>query len=106
MKKMTCPISFIIVLNAALMNSCTKNIESKLHPLTSEGKNTFGCKIDGVSWTPKGYHDLGIGYWISPTGGGLYQQYTNSKLDLYISANSLWTSVVIYLKNNGSSNYP
>ena len=106
MKKMAHSISIVIILIATLTNSCTKNIDDKLPPLTFEGKNTFGCKIDGVSWIPKGHHDLGMGYWVPPTGGGLYQKYTNSKFDVYISANSLWTSMVIYLKNNGSSNYP
>ena len=86
--------------------SCKKELGDKLPPLTFEGKNTFGCKIDGVSWTPKAYHDLGIGYYVPPTGGGFYQEYRNSKFDVYISANSLWTSMVIYLKNNSSSNYP
>ena len=89
-----------------LIAGCKKELDDKLPPLTFEGKNSFGCKIDGVSWTPKGHHDLGIGYWVPPTGGGLYQKYTNSKFGVYISANSLWTSIIIYLENNGTSNYP
>ena len=103
MKQIIILITVIVTLNLA---GCKKELGDKLPPLTFEGKNTFGCKIDGVSWMPKGYHDLGIGYWVPPTGGGLYQEYTNSKFDVYISANSLWTSMVIYLKNDGSSNYP
>ena len=103
MKQLIMPTLFMVTL---LFVACKKELGDKLPPLTFEGKNTFGCKIDGVSWTPKGYHDLGIGYWVPPTGGGLYQEYTNSKFDIYFSANSLWTSMVIYLKNNGTSNYP
>ena len=89
-----------------LFFACKKELDGNLPPLTFEGKNAFGCKIDGVFWTPKGYHDLGIGNWVPSTGGGFYRQYTNSKFDVYISANSLLTSMVIYMKNNGISNYP
>ena len=59
------------ILTSIIIISCKKELDGKLPALTFEGKNTFGCNIDGASWTPKGYHDLGIGYWVPPTGGGL-----------------------------------
>jgi hypothetical protein len=101
MKKMTYSISIIIILIAALTNSCTKNIDHKLPPLTSEGKNTFGCKIDGVSWVPKGIYNWAfIDY---PTSGGYYGYY-NSPL-VHIETNDPSGHVDLYIKNYDSYNY-
>jgi hypothetical protein len=38
---------------------CQKQKEQEiLPPATSEGKHTFGCKIDGVTWIPNGVHEI------------------------------------------------
>ncbi len=43
-----------------------------LPPLTFEGKNTLGCKINGQPWVPKGISDpSGIQY---PVKGGFYER--------------------------------
>ena len=59
----------IVILSA----SCKKNnnLDDGLPPLTFEGKNTIGCKINGVPWVPKGISGPGgIQY---PTSGGYYE---------------------------------
>ncbi len=39
--------------------ACTADPEPSLPPITQEGRNTFGCKINGRNWVPGG--DLGWG---------------------------------------------
>ena len=51
----------LIVLLSIL--SCTKTEEiDKLPPMTTEGKNTFGCLVNGKTWIPK------------TEGGGLFNE--------------------------------
>ena len=51
----------LIVLLSIL--SCTKTEEiDKLPPMTTEGKNTFGCLVNGKAWIPK------------TEGGGLFNE--------------------------------
>ena len=63
----------LIVLLSIL--SCTKTEEiDKLPPLTTEGKNTFGCLVNGKAWIPE-------------TDGGLFNEklsvrYENGGLNL------------------------
>jgi hypothetical protein len=63
----------LIVLTSIL--SCTKTEEiDKLPPMTTEGKNTFGCLVNGKAWIPE-------------TDGGLfnerlYARYENGGLNL------------------------
>lgn len=69
--------------------SCQKE---KLPKLTQEGKNTFGCKINGKNWVPKG----GGGFsGIPPTGGGFYY----NKNTIYIRAYNDNESIQFYLKD-------
>ncbi len=50
----------LIVLLSIL--SCTKTEEiDKLPPITMEGKNTFGCLVNGIAWIPE-------------TNGGLFNE--------------------------------
>src|SRR5882724_1729284 len=37
-----------------LLNSCVKEV-AELPPATQTGANTFGCKVDGSFWVPKGF---------------------------------------------------
>ena len=48
----------------------TKNKDSELPPLTFEGNNTIGCKINGEPWVPKGIFAPGVTNY--PTRGGYY----------------------------------
>ena len=65
--------SHIFLLSLLLIgNSCEKKNDNndELPPLTFEGKNTIGCKINGVSWVPTGIFGGGVA--IYPTRGGYY----------------------------------
>jgi len=100
---MTQPISIIIILITALSNSCTKNIGDKLPPLTFEGKNTFGCKIDGIPWVPQGrYNWAFIEY---PTSGGYYAEYNSPLVHVWIKTNDPGGYIDLYIKNYDSYNY-
>jgi hypothetical protein len=46
--------AFIIVTLAASCKKEKVNPLDKLPPATQEGKNTFGCLVNGEAWTPKG----------------------------------------------------
>ena len=53
--KQKSPFSFIIVSSVIIVSSlqCRKEkIPNELPPITQEGKNTFGCKINGQVWVP------------------------------------------------------
>jgi hypothetical protein len=46
----------LIVVTSSLLASCELlNIKPKpkLPPITSEGKNTFGCRVNGKVWLPE-----------------------------------------------------
>jgi hypothetical protein len=48
-------IFFLLLFSSLLLNSkCRKENEPQLPPETTTGANTFGCKIDGKVFTPKG----------------------------------------------------
>ncbi len=69
--------------------SCQKE---KLPKLTQEGKNTFGCKIDGKNWVPNG----GGGFsGIDPVNGGFFRDINT----IYIRAYDKEESVQLYLLN-------
>lgn len=47
----------VLVLSPLLLMHCKKNDPDpidQLPPITQEGKNTFGCLLNGKAWTPKG----------------------------------------------------
>ena len=69
--------------------SCQKE---KLPKLTQEGKNTFGCKINGKNWVPHG----GGGFsGIDPVNGGFFRDINT----IYVRAYSENESVELYLEN-------
>ena len=42
-----------LVLTLISETGCVKNVPKNiLPPVTQEGKNTFGCRVNGVNWTP------------------------------------------------------
>ncbi|HMH33345.1 MAG TPA: hypothetical protein VK543_09965 [Puia sp.] len=50
MKKLTV---YIFIVSAILAGNCRKsNQPTSLPPITQEGKNTFGCKMNGQLWVP------------------------------------------------------
>jgi hypothetical protein len=55
-----------------LFCTCKKNEVDALPPLTMEGKNTFGCLIDGKAYVPNG----GSGYNADKAVDGGYQDIT------------------------------
>ncbi len=58
----------ILILLSLAFITCKKKTEltelEKLPPATKEGKNTFGCLINGKAWTPKGYRPNTPNYYI------------------------------------------
>lgn len=70
---------FILVLTIALFTSCSKDKDgkrAKLPAVTTEGKNTFGCRINGEIFVPKGSSSF---YSASPLMASYYYyQYPES----------------------------
>ncbi len=46
---------FLLCILAFTVFSCTKNNLPELPPATQTGENTFGCKVNGEIWLPKGW---------------------------------------------------
>ena len=92
-----------LMLMSFIMMSCKKELGDNLPALTLEGKNTFGCKIDGVSWVPKGIYNWAfIDY---PTSGGYYAEYNSPLVHILISTNDPAGHVDLYINNYDSYNY-
>lgn len=62
------PASIILIVCVTCLSlACQKE---KLPKLTEEGKNTFGCKVNGKNWVPHG----GGGFsGIPPVDGGFFR---------------------------------
>jgi hypothetical protein len=81
----------LLLLMAFLWANCTKDPtpdpplieEDKLPPATQEGKNTFGCLINGKAWKPKS------GGLLQPGLRGSYDEITGQ---LFVIANNYSTS--------------
>lgn len=81
-----------LLISACIFFFFTSCQKEKLPKLTEEGKNTFGCKINGKNWVPHGRGGLsGIG----PTSGG----FINNINTIFITAYNDNESVEFYLKN-------
>src|SRR4051794_766368 len=82
---------------------CKKNKDDDgLPPLTFEGKNTIGCKIDGKVWIPKGVIDpSGILY---PTSGGYYiDPFFFPGIHIWLTTNSPDGRIELFIRNNTNS---
>lgn len=82
-------LSVLIMLSYFLLSAGCKKDGSAgdtLPPLTFEGKNTIGCKINGVPWVPKGITS-GSGV-IYPTSGGYYETAFFPGVHILIETNS------------------
>ncbi len=91
------------VLALLLFSTCQKD---KLPPETQEGKNTFGCKINGKNWVPDG----GPGFaGAKPISGGFVVMYDEQKKEfvaIEIKANSSnGETVGFYLSTHLIGNY-
>ncbi|WP_025761424.1 hypothetical protein [Dyadobacter tibetensis] len=48
-------IAIVCFVSITIISSCRKiSVDPELPAATQEGKNTFGCKVDGRIWEPKG----------------------------------------------------
>ena len=70
------PIFFFILFCPLLASQCEKppeDFEEKLPAITTEGKNTFGCRVNGEIWIPWIEFDLFDNHttvsYHAPTGG-------------------------------------
>ena len=70
------PIFFFILFCPLLASQCNKppeDLEEKLPAITTEGKNTFGCRVNGEVWIPWIKFDLLDNHttvsYHAPTGG-------------------------------------
>jgi hypothetical protein len=80
-------ITAIVVFFA--VNACQKE---KLPRSTQEGKNTFGCKVNGKNWVPKGGGPFSG---INPTYGGFWYGFNQ----IYVEAYDKDETIQIYLRN-------
>ena len=84
--------------------SCKKdsNSDDGLPPLTFEGKNTIGCKINGVPWVPKGIFSGGVA--VYPVDGGYYGNPFFSGVHILIQTNSLDGRIELFWRNYTGTN--
>jgi len=62
-------LTLVLIILLSIL-SCTKTEEiEKLPPMTTEGKNTFGCLVNGKAWIPK------------TEGGGLFNERLSIKYE-------------------------
>ena len=95
---------YLFLVSAGLLfASCKKDLGDKLPPLTLEGRNTFGCKIDGTPWTPKG--DYNWAFIAYPTSGGYFAEYNRPLIHIWIETNDPGGEISLYIKNYDSYNY-
>jgi Family of unknown function (DUF6252) len=88
-------------------DSCKKknNNDDELPPLTFEGNNTIGCKMDGTIWVPKGISSGG-GV-LYPVSGGYYGFPFYPGTHFRIRTNDPGNTVEIFLRNySGSFDIP
>src|SRR5450759_808967 len=92
MKKSFKLILFIPLFVLFIQSSCKKN---NLPPETATGANTFGCKVNGVIYTPSG-GDASIG--LYPVQGSRYQD-VDGNVGLFIQTVSGNTKYInLYIK--------
>lgn len=95
MKNKTLKIMLFTIMATSISLSCSKD---RLPGLTQEGKNTFGCKINGKNWVPHG----GGGFsGIEPVNGGYQATYSfnTTSNNVFILAYNGKTNINIYLRS-------
>ena len=85
--------------------SCKKDkgTDDGLPPLTFEGKNTIGCKIDGVPWVPKGIFTFAVV--LYPTSGGYYVDPFYSNVHVLLKTNSPDGEIELFCRNYSGTKY-
>src|SRR5215204_1252393 len=98
-------LSHIFLLGLLLIgNSCKKKDNNdELPSLTFEGKNTIGCKINGVPWTPKGIFSGGVA--IYPTQGGYFGYPLYPGYHILIRTHSTDGFIDLFCRNYTGSGY-
>lgn len=84
------------VIGLLLVIACQKD---KLPPETQEGKNTFGCKINGKNWVPTGTPGKPSGGMYPGVNGGFFQIGTDTTIYLYIRTYKGDESVQLFARN-------
>ena len=79
-----------------LLTTCQKY---KLPPETQEGKNTFGCKINGKNWVPTGQAGSGGFRKILAVNEGFFQIGVDPTFYLYIRTYKEDESVQLFARN-------
>lgn len=96
----------VIVASYFMHSGCTKNKLGKddgLPPLTFEGKNTIGCKINGNPWVPNGIvNGSGVTY---PTSGGYFETAFFPGVHILIETNSADGYIVLFCRNYSGFGY-
>jgi hypothetical protein len=97
---------FLLSLTALLLlaaASCAKKAQPSpksdtLPPITQEGKNTFGCLVNGKVWLPGGGGQPAINpqYWKGSFGGGGQKSVYNSSNQPIIKQGVGWSIYPIY----------
>jgi len=102
MTHFTKPLHCVSLFCLLLTSACKKNNDG-LPPLTLEGKNTIGCKIDGKAWIPMGIYDFsGVQY---PTSGGYYGTFSEPLIHIWLKTNDPSIKIELFIKNVDKYNY-
>lgn len=99
-------LSHIFLLSLLLIgNSCEKKNDNndKLPPLTFEGKNTIGCKINGEPWVPQGIFAPGVVNY--PTSGGYYVSPFYPNVHILIKTNDRGGEIELFCRNYSGSRF-
>ena len=107
MNKLLITTFFVISASCIIQSSCKKNVSNidsdGLPPLTFEGKNTIGCEINGIAWTPKGIvNSSGVTY---PTSGGYYHTAFFPGVHILIETNSADGYIELFCRNYSGVGY-
>jgi hypothetical protein len=105
MKSIAKPLLCIPLCSLLIAASCKKDNNSGdgLPPLTFEGKNTIGCKINGMPWVPKGMS--GPGGVVYPTSGGYFETAFFRGVHILIETNSPNGYIDLFCRNYSGAGY-
>jgi|SRR5688572_31394987 len=99
--KLLISISLTVLFSFFIISaSCKKDDsgnESELPPLTFEGKNTIGCRINGTPWIPKGIFSPGVTSY--PTSGGYYVDPFYPNVHILLKTNSPDYEIELFCRN-------
>ncbi|MGI4884718.1 MAG: hypothetical protein ACRYFR_07130 [Janthinobacterium lividum] len=98
----------LLLLSLALLLGCKKNEQApvdQLPPATQTGANTFGCLLNGQTWTPKGNDGASnyTVYYDKTPAGDLLDLHTYR---IYGQAKNEFQNIVLFINNiNGLGSY-